>query len=688
MKKSFLSVLFLAVFSLSFAQQDDIFNLFPEYSKDYFENGVRAFHNTQYEMAISELVKSLSYQNENHLSRLFLGEAYRKAGYEKNALYAWNTLLSMGYENTGLKNKISYLYNRSGMLSDIFVDKNYIIRTDLRGHYEGENRVNFLNPGQIAVGRNNHYYLTSFSTGAVVELDANLEIVRSIMTANPILQKPFGVVEAKDGDIYVSDFAADKVFKINRFNVITQTIGFKGIGEGALLGPKYLTLDEYDNLYVVDSGNQRINKYNTDGIILNSFGNSGEGKLLEPGGMIYKNGEIFIADRKRKEIVVFDVSGNYLRAFGSDYLDVPYDLTIDKLGRFIIVCEKKIWVYEPDSGLTYVMDAIGERLQRGVSISVDMEDNILVGDFNSSRLFVMSLERRRYNSMYVNVERVISSKFPDVHLMVRVEKDDFSVPVGLTSKNITIYENNRHVPIVGLGYTQTLNETSDVALILDNNKKMVQFKDKVGVLIDRWMKSTEGNTNLLLANSVDMKSSVAKGNINKHRAVVSLPLGSSRLEFLDAVEHLSGVDVIDKGEMFKTVFYQMVERFSKKDVVFITNGEETGNDFEQFKIEDVIQFALNNDMRIHVVAFAEGNLSGVYKNMAHRTGGKYLSAYQQSETKDLLTQIEENKGKLYTLSYVSNSISRFGREPIDVEVEINYGGTKGVGTTIYFPPKN
>ena len=60
MKKSFLSVLFLTVLFFSFAQQEDIFNLFPEYSKDYFENGVRAFHNTQYEMAISELVKSLS----------------------------------------------------------------------------------------------------------------------------------------------------------------------------------------------------------------------------------------------------------------------------------------------------------------------------------------------------------------------------------------------------------------------------------------------------------------------------------------------------------------------------------------------------------------------------------------------------------------------------------------------------
>jgi enoyl-[acyl-carrier-protein] reductase (NADH) len=132
----------------------------------------------------------------------------------------------------------------------------------------------------------------------------------------------------------------------------------------------------------------------------------------------------------------------------------------------------------------------------------------------------------------------------------------------------------------------------------------------------------------------------------------------------------------------------MIDRFSKKDIVLVTNAQETGNDFEQFKIEDVIQFAVNNDIRIHVVAFANGELSGVYKNIADRTGGKYLSAYEQSETKDLLTQIEENNGKIYTLSYVSNSISRFGREPVDIEVEINYGGTKGVGTSIYFPPRH
>lgn len=673
--KKIMLLLFVSFLFLPLLAQTDVLNLSGEYSKDYFERGIRAFHNTQYELAISEFVKSLSFQNDNYLSRLFLGESYRKAGYEKNTLYAWNSLMSMGYEDRALKNKITYLYNRRGMLSDIFVDKNYIVRTDIRGYYEGENFVTFLNPSQIAVDQANHYYISSFATGSLVELDSNLQIVRTILTANPPLRKPFGVAVASDGEIYVSDFANDRILKINPFNFVTQTIGFKGIGEGGLLGPKYLTLDEQENIYVVDSGNQRINKYGVNGAILHSFGTKGEGKLLEPGGMFYRAGELFVADRKRNEIVVFDSSGNYLRAFGSEYLEKPYDLTVDRLGRLIILCEKKMWAYEPESGLKYGIESVGERLQRGVSVAVDREDNILVSDFNSSRVFLLSLERRRYNNLYVGVERVISSKFPDVHLLVRVEKDDFTAPVGLTPKNITVYENNKHVPIVGLGYTEELNNTVDVAVLFDNSPSMLHYRKEFQVIMDSWMRSSQQNTNVSLIHCVD------------GRAVVFKELGSTRLELLDGIERVSASKTVDKGEMFKIASYDFIDRFSKKNVILVTDGKDTGNDFERFKIEDMIQFALNNDIRIYVAAFAEGNLSSVYRNMAERTGGDYLQVYQRRDLKDLFQKMGEEKGKQYVFSYLSDSISRFGREPIKVEVEVNYSGMKGLGETIYFPPR-
>lgn len=144
-------------FAFSQMVDDDPLGLASEYSADYFESGIRALHATRYELAISEFITSLGYKSDNSLSRLYLGEAYRKAGYERNALYTWNSLASMGYESRFLKGRIGYLYNRRGMLSDIYIDKNYIIRTEMKGYNEGAHFATFLNPSQIAVDRANNY---------------------------------------------------------------------------------------------------------------------------------------------------------------------------------------------------------------------------------------------------------------------------------------------------------------------------------------------------------------------------------------------------------------------------------------------------------------------------------------------------------------------------------------------------
>ncbi|HBD96024.1 MAG: hypothetical protein A2015_16625 [Spirochaetes bacterium GWF1_31_7] len=654
---------------------DDPLGLSQEYSMDYFELGIRALHASRYELAISEFIKSLSYKDNNSYSRLYLGEAYKKGGYEKNALYTWNTLMSMGYESRFLKSRVSYLYNRRGMLSDIYIDKNFVIRTELKGYYERDSFTSFLNPSQLAVDKNNKYFIASFTTGSVIEMDTNLQIVRTIITANPPLGKPFGVAVATDGDILVSDFQNDRIVKINRYNIVTQTIGFKGIGEGGLLGPQYLTTDEYGNIFVVDSGNVRINKYSKDGIALFSIGRSGTGKLEAPAGMYYSDGELMVADKKRDEIVVYDESGNYLRSFGNGYLKTPYDITRDKIGRYIIVCEKEVWIYEPDSGLWYVMDAVGSRLNKGVSVISDYEDNIILSDYNRSTVYVLSLERRRYNNMYVNVEKVISNKYPDIHLFVRAEKDDMTVPVGITDNNITVFENNKIAAVAGMGYTDLLNDTSDISIIYDNNRTMLQYNNEFKTILNKWMHSIKG------------KTSVSLTQANEGISIIDKPLGSTRLELLDAIDTIRASTFTDKGDMFKKVSYDMIDRFSKKNIIFVTNGEETGNDFNLFKIEDVIQFALHNDIKIFVVAFKEGRLSSIYKNMADRTGGDYFVAYKRKDLKDLFTRIETTRSNYLVVSYVSNSLSRFGREPVRVEVEINYSGMKGLGDTIYFPPR-
>lgn len=673
MKRTFVTICFLFLLSSVFSQDEDIFDLSGEYSEDEFRRAMHFYHNTEYEMAIVHFIKSLSHDSNNHSARFYLGDSYRKAGYEKSALYSWNTLISMGYENQFLKSKISYLYNKSGRLTEIMIDKDYILREDLKGYLNYKDTPLFLNPSQIAVKPNNHYIIASFTGGMVVELDANLNVVQNYFSKLPELKKPFGVAVSDDDSIFVSDFESDVVYKMNTLGIVEQKIGFKGIGEGGLLGPKYLELDDDKSLYVTDSGNSRINKYNHEGNVLFSFGTSGEGQLIEPGGMFYEDGLIYVADKMRNEVIIFDKNGNYINAFGHGTLEKPYDLTRDNLGRLLILCEKKLWAYEDDKGLWYSIDATGSRLDRGVSIVTDMENNIAITEFNKSRFFILSLERRQYTNLNVNIERVISTKFPNIHLLTRIEKDDFTVPLGITGQNISLFENNKFIPVVGTGYTELKNRTSDIAIIIDNNPDLLKYRNEIVTLINTWMKSIGENTSVSLI--------AFKDNL----PYLAGDFPQTRLELADTVKNMTASRFNDKGDSFKFAIYNMLKRFSKKQVVFITDSSETGNDFERFQIEDSIQLAMNNDISYYIVSFEDKPLSPVYRNMAERTGGDYYRVYQRGDLKDLFTGIEERNGDEYVISYVSNAVSRFGLEPIEVEIEIEYSGMKGKTKSIYYP---
>jgi hypothetical protein len=215
-----LYIVIAAIFiNLSYIMPQGI-DLSNEYSADEFQNGIRIFHNCEYELAITHFLKSLSYKDTNNLARYFLGESYRKAGYEKNAILEWNNLLGLGYKERSLKSKISYLYNKRGMLPEVNINKNYLLRDDVKGYLDDKSTPIFIKPSQIFVDSNNHYYIASFLSGFVLELDPNMKIVKNHFPLFTKLENPFGVTVDRDGFIYISDFKNDVIIKLNRLGMI------------------------------------------------------------------------------------------------------------------------------------------------------------------------------------------------------------------------------------------------------------------------------------------------------------------------------------------------------------------------------------------------------------------------------------------------------------------------------------
>ena len=151
------------------------------------------------------------------------------------------------------------------------------------------------------------------------------------------LRSPTGITTDSAGNVYIADTANHRVRKVDADGVITTFAGTGEEGdededgeigddgpatEAQLHGPVGLAFDADDNLYIADSGNSRIRKVDTDGIITTFAGSersfsgdegpAAEAQLSRPLGFeIDAAGNFYITDRyyDRNRIRKIDTDG-------------------------------------------------------------------------------------------------------------------------------------------------------------------------------------------------------------------------------------------------------------------------------------------------------------------------------------------------------------------------------------------
>ena len=141
--------------------------------------------------------------------------------------------------------------------------------------------------------------------------------------------------------IYIVDTSDCSISKFDTYGAFEKKVGSKGNGAGQILNPSDVLLDKEDNIWVADTGNKRLVMFPADGSEAKSFGTggSGTGQFKSPQRLACdSNGNIFVSDLENNIVLKFDKSGKYLYSIGQAELNGPMGIAIDSSDN-LYVCD-------------------------------------------------------------------------------------------------------------------------------------------------------------------------------------------------------------------------------------------------------------------------------------------------------------------------------------------------------------
>lgn len=121
----------------------------------------------------------------------------------------------------------------------------------------------------------------------------------SLGTTNGLFNNPTGIAVDTLGNVYVSDSSNDRIEKFNSSGGFITSWGSLGSANGQFNVPGHLALDSTGNVYVADTFNNRVQEFANNGTFLTSFGTtgSGSGQLVYPNGLAVDSlGSVYVAD--------------------------------------------------------------------------------------------------------------------------------------------------------------------------------------------------------------------------------------------------------------------------------------------------------------------------------------------------------------------------------------------------------
>ena len=213
-------------------------------------------------------------------------------------------------------------------------------------------------------------------------------------SANGLLNGPHDGTFDSSGNIWIVDTSNNRIQKFDPSGNYVTKFGSSGTGNGEFYSPKAIAIDSSDNIWIADTNNNRIQKFNSAGVYQSQFGSEGcqviqndgtigedpdgdgvytkterhNGKFCSPQDLDFDSDDnIFVVDHNNRRVQKFDSSGTYVTSFGSygttdgKFIN-PHYITIDPFNHIYVGDRERnnIQVFDENFNFRYSITGLSD----------------------------------------------------------------------------------------------------------------------------------------------------------------------------------------------------------------------------------------------------------------------------------------------------------------------------------------
>jgi DNA-binding beta-propeller fold protein YncE len=213
---------------------------------------------------------------------------------------------------------------------------------------EGRGEGEFMFPYGITGDKDKNVYVADLYNGNISIHDSKGKFIKHFREENEKEKniKAPGAIRIFEEKLYVADIEKNKIFVFNLKGKKLMELGKAGTGEGQFRAPNGVTVDRDGTIYVVDTGNQRLQVFDKNGKFVKTINGSKDGKgnsiFVNPRGIaVDTNGIIYVVNNLTHYVYGFDKEGNKVFEFGgmgadNEQLYLPNGLSIDENDQLYI----------------------------------------------------------------------------------------------------------------------------------------------------------------------------------------------------------------------------------------------------------------------------------------------------------------------------------------------------------------